>query len=70
MLGERLACGELIEVLADLRPPAMPIAAVMPSARMVPSRVRALLDLLAQSAEAFPAPPSIGTAPRLRRRAA
>jgi LysR family transcriptional regulator for bpeEF and oprC len=55
MVTERLASGELIELLPMMRPLPMPIAAVMPSGRMVPSRVRALLDLIAQNADAFPA---------------
>jgi hypothetical protein len=53
----------------------MPIAAVMPSARMVPSRVRALLDLLERSTARLPAAPpgpagaSPARAKRTRRRA-
>jgi len=46
MLTDRLASGELVELLPLNRPAVMPIAAVMPSARMVPLRVRVLLDLL------------------------
>lgn len=38
--------GELVEVLADCRPPQMPISAVVPSGRLVPPRVRVLLDAL------------------------
>ena len=46
-----------------LRPMAMPVAAVMPSARLIPNRVRALLELIERSAGAFPsAPPVISTA--------
>ena len=41
----------------------MPIAAVMPSARMVPSRVRALLDLISRSADAIPLPPPVRARP-------
>jgi DNA-binding transcriptional LysR family regulator len=60
MVCDSLARGELVELLPAARPPAMPIAAVMPSARMVPSRVRALLDLIERNAGAFPVAPPIG----------
>lgn len=40
------AHGELVEVLANHRPAAMPISAVVPSGRLVPLRVRVLLDAL------------------------
>lgn len=46
MAEDELADGRLVEVLPKLRPPAMPIHAVMPGNRMVPARVRALLDVL------------------------
>jgi DNA-binding transcriptional LysR family regulator len=68
MVSEPLARGELVELLPTMRPPAMPIAAVMPSARMVPSRVRALLELIERSAAAFPAAPPVGATPSDRRR--
>lgn len=68
MAGESLARGELVELLPTLRPPPMPIAAVMPSARMMPSRVRALLELIEASADAFPAAPPVGPAPTDRKR--
>ncbi len=54
MVTEPLARGELVELLPRFRPLAMPIAAVMPGARMVPSRVRALLELLQRSTDSFP----------------
>ena len=75
IVAEPLARGELVEVLPEARPPPMPIAAVMPSARMVPSRVRALLDLLERSAARLPAAPPVAArasparARRTRRRA-
>jgi len=75
IVAEPLARGELVEVLPEARPPPMPIAAVMPSARMVPSRVRALLDLLERSAARLPAAPPVAArasparARRMRRRA-
>jgi len=68
MVSEALARGELVELLPTMRPPAMPIAAVIPSARMVPSRVRALLELIADSADAFPVAPPVGAAPIARKR--
>ena len=46
--------GRLIEVLADHSPPASGIHAVMPDRRLVPSRVRAFVDYLA---ERFADPP-------------
>jgi DNA-binding transcriptional LysR family regulator len=46
MVDDELAAGRLVEVLPRHRPPAMPIHAVMPGNRMVPARVRALLDAL------------------------
>lgn len=48
MAAEEIDAGRLVEVLARHRPPAMPIYAVMPAARMVPMRVRVLLDALAE----------------------
>jgi DNA-binding transcriptional LysR family regulator len=57
MVTEQLARGELVELLPAVRPSPMPIAAVMPSARMIPSRVRALLELIDRDAHLFPAPP-------------
>ena len=64
MVLDRLACGELVELLPALRPAPLQIAAVMPSGRMVPARVRALLDLIAKSPGLVPAVPAV------RRRAA
>ena len=46
MVADELAAGTLVEVLADKRPPPMPISAVLPSSRLVPPRVRLLLDAL------------------------
>ena len=46
MATDELAAGQLVEVLPDKRPPPMPINAVLPSARLVPPRVRLLLDAL------------------------
>ena len=63
MVSESIGRGDLVELLPTLRPMAMPVAAVMPSARLIPNRVRALLELIERSAGAFPsAPPVISTA--------
>ncbi len=48
MASEAIAAGRLVEVLAQHRPPAMPIHAVMLGNRMLPMRVRVLLDALAE----------------------
>jgi LysR family transcriptional regulator for bpeEF and oprC len=72
MVSEPLKRGQLVELMPTMRPPAMPIAAVMPSGRMVPSRVRALLDLIGTSTSAFPKGPGVlaTVAGRPRRRKA
>ncbi len=54
MAEDELADGRLVEVLPKLRPPVMPIYAVMPGNRMVPARVRALLDALKDLPERTP----------------
>lgn len=46
IVSEELQRGQLVEVLPGHRPPAMPISVVMPSQRLQPPRVRALLDAL------------------------
>lgn len=46
MVAAELQRGELVEVLPSSRPEAMPISAVVPSGRLVPARVRVLLDAL------------------------
>jgi len=46
MVADELAGGQLVQVLADKQPPPMPISAVLPSSRLVPPRVRLLLDAL------------------------
>lgn len=46
MVADELAAGTLVELLPQHRPPAMPISVVMPSSRLQPPRVRALLDAL------------------------
>lgn len=59
MVARELAAGALVELLPSFRPTAMPIWAVMPSGRLIPARVRALLDLLEASAPALPAAPPV-----------
>ena len=46
IVNDDLARGKLVEVLPGLRPPPMPISAVVPSGRLVPPRVRVLLEAL------------------------
>ncbi|WP_375213168.1 LysR family transcriptional regulator [Aquabacterium sp.] len=46
MVPGELESGALVELLPECRPPAMPISIVMPSARLMPPRVRALIALL------------------------
>jgi LysR family transcriptional regulator, regulator for bpeEF and oprC len=62
MCADELAAGRLVELLAAHRPPAMPIHAVMPGKRMVPARVRALLDAL----EAIEPTPAATARPKRR----
>ncbi len=45
-LQRELAGGEIVEVLKSLRPPAQPVLAVYPGARLVPTRVRVFLQAL------------------------
>lgn len=46
MVSDELARGTLVELLPANRPPSMPISVVMPSSRLQPPRVRALLGAL------------------------
>jgi DNA-binding transcriptional LysR family regulator len=46
MASDELGRGSVVEVMAAFRPAAMPISAVMPSSRLVPPRVRVLLETL------------------------
>lgn len=46
MVEDELASGALVELLPRLRPPDIPIQLVMPTQRLMPARVRALLDAL------------------------
>lgn len=63
MAAADIAAGRLTEVLPQHRPPAMPIHAVMPGNRMVPARVRGLLDAL--EALAATSPRAAGKSPRV-----
>jgi LysR family transcriptional regulator for bpeEF and oprC len=63
MVAEQLVRGDLVEIVPQLRPAPMPIAAVMPSGRLIPSRVRALLELIERSREQLPAPPIVPERP-------
>jgi len=45
MVEHETARGELVEILPSCRPAPLPISAVYPSGRLVPSRVRAVLEL-------------------------
>jgi LysR family transcriptional regulator for bpeEF and oprC len=63
MAAADIAAGRLTEVLPQHRPPAMPIYAVMPGNRMVPARVRGLLDAL--EALAATSPRADGNSPRV-----
>jgi DNA-binding transcriptional LysR family regulator len=46
MAADELARGALVEVMAAQRPAPMPISAVLPSLRLMPPRVRVVLDAL------------------------
>jgi DNA-binding transcriptional LysR family regulator len=46
MASDELARGAVVEVLASLRPAAMPISVVMPSSRLLPPRGRGVVDAL------------------------
>ena len=46
--GRVVARGELVELLPTMRPPPMPISAVYPSKRLLPPRVRAVLEALSK----------------------
>ncbi|HSB23376.1 MAG TPA: LysR substrate-binding domain-containing protein [Burkholderiaceae bacterium] len=67
MAAAELSAGRLVELLPRHRPPAMPIHAVMPANRLVPPRVRVLLDALQTLADA-PPPPAAKAVRRTPRR--
>lgn len=66
MVAHQLAFGEVVEILPTMRPVAMPVASVMPSGRMIPSRVRALLELIEGSPDLMPPAPPVGAPSRQR----
>jgi LysR substrate binding domain len=68
MVTDLLARAELVELLPAMRPAPMPIAALTPSARLIPALVRVLLDLLERSADAFPGAPPVNANTSHRRR--
>ena len=51
IVTDALASGTLVPVLSGLQPPPMPINAVVPSGRLLPARVRVLLDALSSMGE-------------------
>jgi LysR family transcriptional regulator, regulator for bpeEF and oprC len=67
MVTGELESGALVELLPSLRPTPMPIWAVMPSSRLIPQRVRALLDLIQASPDAVPRAHPIPRASPVRR---
>lgn len=54
LVGEDVRAGMLVPVLEDVTPPGLPVFAVYPSTRQLPSKVRAFLDLLAERQAALP----------------
>lgn len=52
MAADELASGRLVELLPGLRPAALPISLVYPSARLVPARVRVALEVLGAMGDA------------------
>ena len=48
MMVDALSAGRVVEVLGRFRPQPLPINVVYPSSRMVPARVRALIDALTE----------------------
>jgi DNA-binding transcriptional LysR family regulator len=46
MAADALARGDLVEVMKPLRPPSLDIALVYPSARRIPPRLKALIEVL------------------------
>ena len=47
MAADALAAGDVVEILAGIRPPADPINAVYASSRNLPGRMRAFIAFLA-----------------------
>ncbi len=62
IVADDIARGALVELLPRSRPPTLPIHAVIPANRMVPARVRAVLDAL------YALPGAVGRRPAPRGR--
>ncbi len=58
LVADDLAGGTLVEVLSGHRPDPLPISALVPSGRLVPPRVRLLLDRLEALRDRVPMPPA------------
>jgi DNA-binding transcriptional LysR family regulator len=54
LVADDVRAGVLVPVLEAVTPPGIPVFAVYPSARQLPSKVRAFLDLLAERGAALP----------------
>ncbi|MBF5042211.1 LysR family transcriptional regulator [Aggregicoccus sp. 17bor-14] len=54
LVAEDVRAGRLVPVLERYTPPGIPVFAVYPSSRHLPSKVRAFLDLLAERRAALP----------------
>ena len=48
MVEDLIAAGRLVELMRPYRPPPMPISAVYLAGRLVPRRIRVLLDALGE----------------------
>ena len=53
-MAEELASGGLVRVLRDWETPALPVSLILPSARLLPPRVRAFIDFAAPRLAALP----------------
>lgn len=51
MAADEIAKGALVEVLSSFKPPPLPISIIWPGNRLMPPRVRALIDVLAAKEE-------------------
>ncbi|MDQ8023735.1 MAG: LysR family transcriptional regulator [Moraxellaceae bacterium] len=72
MVADELREGRLVELLPTLRPAPMPISAVYPSQRLLPPRVRVVIDALASLSDsdmAVPMPKKKGLPAPKRRKA-
>ena len=60
LMTDELARGELVELLPEHRPEVMPIHLIYPSRRLLPSRVRAAIEVLSGLSKRRAAQPSVG----------